>query len=84
MISKSFEEQNVIFAKDQPEYLPLPALKFDNGDIVTCWSFSDEEIEKIKETKTLYLSVKTFNKPLQPISLTVEKDDVILKIESNE
>lgn len=72
-----FPEQNIIFAKDQPEYIPLPALKQENGDVITCWRFSDEEIEKLRETKTLYLSVKTFNQPLQPIYFTVNKNEVI-------
>lgn len=83
MIPKSFSEQNIIFAKDQPEYIPLPALRLENGDVITCWHLSDEEIEKIKESKTLYLSVKTFNQPLQPIFLTVEKNDVIIETASN-
>lgn len=78
MIPKSFLEQNIIFAKDQPEYLPLPALRLENGDVITCWHLSDEEIEKIKESKTLYLSVKTFNQPLQPVFLTVDKSEIII------
>lgn len=83
MIPKSFLEQNIIFAKDQPEYLPLPALRLENGDVITCWHLSDEEIEKIKESKTLYLSVKTFNQPLQPVFLTVDKSEIIIESESN-
>lgn len=77
MMPKCFDEQNVIFAEDQPEYLPLPALKQENGDVITCWHLSDEEIEKIKETKQIFLCVKTFNQPLQPLFLTVEKSEVI-------
>lgn len=33
----------VVFAKDQPEYTPLPALRFPDGKILTEWSFSEEE-----------------------------------------
>jgi len=37
-----FQEQNVVYAKDQPEYLPLPGLKNELGDLITCWELSDE------------------------------------------
>lgn len=42
MIPKNFPEANVLFAKDQPEYLPLPAFKSDSpkGEVVTCWKLS--------------------------------------------
>ena len=46
-----FKGQNVIFAKDQPEYIPLPALKMPDGEIITCWELSDEELEKITKNK---------------------------------
>ncbi len=29
-----FEEQNCIYAKDQPEYLPLPAHKTEDGRVM--------------------------------------------------
>lgn len=77
MKSKWFKEQNVIFAENQTEYEPLPALKTEEGDVITCWELSDEEIELIKANKCLYLAVKTFNTPLQPIFLTVDKNEVI-------
>lgn len=31
-----------------------------------------EELERIKETGTIHLSVATFNQPLQPVLLTVD------------
>jgi len=71
-----FEESNCVFAKDQEEYLSLPAYK--GGDkVVSCWELSDEDIEKLKETKKIYLCLLTFNRPLQPQLLTVNKEEVI-------
>lgn len=34
-----FKHQNIVFAKDQPEYQPLPALRIDSptGEVVSCW-----------------------------------------------
>lgn len=72
-----FSEQNTVYAKDQPEYTPLPVLKNEEGDVVSCWELSEEEIKQIVETKQLYIKVKTFNHPLQPIFCSVLKDDLI-------
>jgi len=70
-----FPGVNVVFAKDQPEYMPLPAMKIPNdpqGLIITKWQLSPEELERIKETGTIHLSMLTFNQPLQPVLLTVD------------
>ena len=37
----------VTFAKDQPDYLPLPALLYPDGKILIEWSFSEEERARI-------------------------------------
>lgn len=58
-----FPGVNVVFAKDQPEYMPLPAMKIPNdpqGLIITKWQLSPEELERVKETGTIHLSMLTF------------------------
>jgi len=78
MTPTEFKEQNVIFSKDQPEYNPLPAfLKPEDaeGTVITKWELSDEEIDFIKKTKCVWLTVLTFNNPLQPQLLQVEKPE---------
>ena len=72
-----FNEQNTIYAKDQPQYTPLPALKNAEGDVIMCFELSDEEIKEIVETKKIWLGMKTFNNPLQPIFLSTIKNDLI-------
>lgn len=70
-----FPGVNVVFAKDQPEYIPLPAMKVPNdpqGHVITKWQLSPEELERVKETGTIHLSMLTFNQPLQPVLLTVD------------
>jgi hypothetical protein len=42
------------------------------GLIITKWQLSPEELERIKETGTIHLSMLTFNQPLQPVLLTVD------------
>jgi hypothetical protein len=75
-----FPEVNTIYAKDQPEYIPLPCHKTESGDVISCFELSEEEIQEIIETKKLWLSVRTFNKPLQPIFLSTKKEDVCIVI----
>lgn len=70
-----FKGQNIVFAKDQKEYLPLPAMKLPDGNVITCWEFTDEEIEQIVKNKKMYISQLTFNLPLQPILPMVDLSD---------
>lgn len=71
----TFDGANAVYGKDQPEYQPLPAEKRPGhfGEIVTCWGLSPEELERVKETGKIWLSVLTFNQPLQPVLLSVDK-----------
>lgn len=64
---------NITFAKDQPEYLPLPAhINKEEGIVTTCWNLSFLERIKILLGGKFYIRVLTFNKPLQPILPLVE------------
>lgn len=67
-----FEGCNVIYAKDQPEYIPLPAKKTDNGHVTTCWKLSADELAQIQETGVIWLHMLTFNQPLQAVLLSTE------------
>ena len=66
------KEQNCTYAENQPEYLPLPAHRSEEGIVTSCWELSDEEMEILLKTKKIYLQVLTFNKPLQPVKMLVE------------
>ncbi len=59
----------VVYAKDQDEYIPLPACRTRNGVVVTRWRPTVWERLRILFTGNLWLSVWTFNKPLQPVRL---------------
>ena len=73
-----FKEQNVVFAKDQKEYLPLPAYKEQSteGYVVSCWKLSFLERLKLLFFGKLWVNVMTFNHPLQPMYFTVSKKDI--------
>lgn len=79
-----FPESNVVFAKDQPEYRPLPGFKSldsPHGELITCWKLTRGQRLKIVLTGRLWLMAVTFNDPLQPLYLTVNKHDVLVPIE---
>ena len=65
-----------VYAKDQPEYQPLPAHKSDDGTVLTRWKLSFKERLKVLFYGDVYLWLSTFNKPLQPVMLQVEKPEV--------
>lgn len=71
-----FKECNSIYAKDQPEYLPLPAHRADDGEATSCWGLSFLERLKVILTGKIYLSVLTFNRPLQPQKMLVDKPEM--------
>lgn len=68
----NFPESNIVFAKNQKEYLPLPAFKSDKGDVISLWQLSFIERIKVLFTGKLWLYVLTFNSPLQPQRPTVD------------
>lgn len=62
-----FSEQNVVFGKNQPEYIPLPTLLATDGSATTCWEFEPGELEEIQKTGKIWFSQLTFFQPLQPV-----------------
>lgn len=62
------------YAKDQPEYIPLPSYRCEDesGTVVTRWRLTFRERIRILLSGDLWLSVLTFNRALQPVKLTTE------------
>lgn len=74
-----FKEQTTVIAKEQPEYAPLPAHRFPNdpqGRIAFCWKGSLWDRIKFLFTGKLWHQVLTFNYPVQPQMLALEKPDM--------
>ena len=71
-----FKECNIVIAENQPEYLNLPAHRSQDGVVTSCWSLNMIERIKVLFSGKLFLQILTFNKPLQPLKLTVEKPDI--------
>lgn len=71
-----FPEVNVVIAKDQPEYRPLPCHrvpKSTKGEIICCWQLDWKARIKVLFTGKLWHSVWTFNDMLQPQLLLCDK-----------
>lgn len=75
-----FKEQNIIFAENQPEYLPLPAFKNNSpqGEVISCWQLSWKERLRILWTGKLWVSLLSFNNPPTPSFFTTKKSEVLI------
>ena len=71
------ESIEVIIGKDQPEYLPLPAvyLNLRCCPMITRWRFTDEERAAIANGADIVLQQLTFRNPFQPVCLQVTMPD---------
>ncbi len=65
-----FDLEITTFAKDQPEYVPLPSHRQPDGTVTTRWRLTWSERLRVFLTGDLWLQLLTFNKPLQPVKLT--------------
>lgn len=59
-----FPEQTIVWAKDQPPYLPLPAYS-DERETISCWRLSFGERLRLLFTGRLWLRQLNFGSALQ-------------------
>ena len=73
MKAKKFKHADTMLGGEG--YSDLPAVKFrdEEGTTITCWTFSFWERIRILFGKPLWLSTLTFNRPFQPIYLSVNR-----------
>jgi hypothetical protein len=75
----------VVIAKNQPEYIPLPALVYPDGKVLTEWTFTEEERAAIARGENLRLWCWVFPRrcavcqsveagKLQPVALGVTSE----------
>lgn len=66
------ELPETIYAKDQPEYTPLPVFKQEDGTVLSRWHLTWRERLRVLLFGDVYLFCLTFNRSLQPVALQVE------------
>ncbi len=78
MEAVNFPEMNTKYAKHQEEYKTLPAFKAqdEEGIVITCWKLTFWERVKLLWKAHLWLNMMTFNKPLTPVYMSVDKKDI--------
>lgn len=78
MKSITFPQANIELAKDQPEYNNLPAFHGQVGSnhqetgFVFAMELSEEELNKINQTKVIWFSQLTFGRKFHPFSAWAE------------
>src|ERR1700689_1963791 len=75
VLSAEFVSREIIHAKDQPQYRPLPSIRSSGGVVLTRWELTEDERDAIAAGADLYLSCWTFNQPLQPVKLEIVSCD---------
>ena len=74
-----FKEQNIVYAENQPKYLPLPAFKNESpqGEVISCWQLSFIERMRILFTGKIWVCLLSFNKPLTPSFFSTKKSELL-------
>lgn len=62
-----------VYAKDQPEYIPLRTLVSRTGDgkVMSRWTLTADQRRDIANGADIFLTLMTFGQSLQPITLSI-------------
>ena len=74
-VINGMEMMETVYAKDQPQYTPLPTLKNSQHHVLSRFKLTDAERTAIFEGADIYVCVLTFGQPLQPFMISVEHPD---------
>lgn len=69
--------REIVFAKDQPEYRPLPAIRTADGIVTTRWRLTWRERLLLAWRGSFYLQQMTFGDPLQPQLPSVDPPEFV-------
>lgn len=62
----------IVIAKDQPEYMPLPVIVFQGGVILSRWHMDDAERVAVAATGELYICLLTFGREMPDVKFQVD------------
>lgn len=67
--------REVVFTKDQPQYIPIPVHRNRMGVLISRWRLNDAERAAIAAGADIFLSSFTRNEPLLPCMIEVGNCD---------
>lgn len=70
-VIEGHEQDEVVYAKDQPPYRPLPVLPICDG-VISRWRLSLRERLTVLFRGDVYLQQLNFGQPLQPVLLRAD------------
>lgn len=70
-----FKGSNAIFAKDQPQYLQLPAHVSGDDVVTSCWRLTWRERFKVLLFGCFWWQQMTFGYPLQPQRPSIDRPE---------
>ena len=73
-----YEDHERVYAKDQPEYIPLRTLRSPTGNVISRWRLTPEQRLMVAAGEDIFLELATFNQPLQPILLYLADPEDVL------
>ncbi len=78
MIPAHFPEANCVLAASQEQYEPIHVHLHRGVErrVTCCFRLSQQEIDEIVSTRTLWHSQLTFGEPFQPVSLSTQKPEL--------
>lgn len=71
-----FKHANKVYAKDQPQYQPLPALELESGEVIACWKGNFFERMVFLFTGKMWVSLSMFGRPLTPSYVSVNRKEI--------
>ncbi len=78
MKAVEFEEVNLRIAEHQEEFITLPVFHNpDEGSITFCFKLTQDEVNRIRATDEIWFKMYTSNRPMQPIMLSTNKEELI-------
>ena len=75
VLTEEFQDKEVVYAKGQPEYMPLPTLRNQEGVVMSRWKLTDGERAAVAMGADIMLSCLTYNQPLQPVLMEIITKD---------
>lgn len=72
-VVNGLEHLEVVYAKNQPQYIPLRTLVSAKGEhrVFSRWTLTPEQRRSVKDGADIMLELMTFGGPLQPIRMAV-------------